>query len=96
MRPPFGDEPAPGTDFPSIAFLATYVPRQCGIATFTRDLVEGLRADRLTYDGLQVVAMERRGEDQRCKTRESHRNCTAMQDRRIVAAEDRLSTIRRV
>ena len=62
MRPPSGDESAPGTQLPSIAFLATYVPRQCGIATFTRDLVEGLQADRRTYDGLQVVAMERPGE----------------------------------
>ncbi len=62
MRPPIGAEPASGTRLPSIAFLATYVPRQCGIATFTRDLVEGLRADGRPDDGLRVVALERRGD----------------------------------
>jgi glycosyltransferase involved in cell wall biosynthesis len=62
VRPPIGDDPASGTRLPSIAFLATYVPRQCGIATFTRDLVEGLRADGRTDDGIRVVALERRGD----------------------------------
>nr|WP_319492324.1 hypothetical protein [uncultured Desulfobacter sp.] len=28
----------------SIAVIGNYLPRQCGIATFTRDLVEGLSA----------------------------------------------------
>ena len=62
MRPPIGDDLAFGTRLPSIAFLATYVPRQCGIATFTRDLVEGLRAHGRTDGRLRVVALERRGE----------------------------------
>jgi glycosyltransferase involved in cell wall biosynthesis len=62
VRPPTGDDRAPGTGLPSLAFLATYVPRQCGIATFTRDLVEGLRAHGRTDDRLCVVALERRGE----------------------------------
>ncbi len=66
MRPPTGDSRAPEPGLPSIAFVGTYVPRQCGIATFTRDLVEGLRASEKTFgpvdDRLQVVALGRRGE----------------------------------
>ncbi len=62
MQPLIGDDQASGTRLPSIAFLATYVPRQCGIATFTRDLVEGLRANGRSDDGLRVVAVERRGD----------------------------------
>src|SRR3990167_1112315 len=61
-QPPTGDVRASGTGLPSIAFLATYVPRQCGIATFTRDLVEGLRANGHTDGRLRVIALERRGE----------------------------------
>jgi glycosyltransferase involved in cell wall biosynthesis len=61
-QPPTGDDRASGTGLPSIAFLATYVPRQCGIATFTRDLVEGLRANGRTDGRLRVIALERRGE----------------------------------
>jgi hypothetical protein len=29
----------------SVAVIGTYLPRQCGIATFTTDLVEGLSAE---------------------------------------------------
>ena len=29
----------------SIAVIGNYLPRQCGIATFTTDLVEGLSAE---------------------------------------------------
>ncbi len=61
-QPPTGEDRASGTGPPSIAFLATYVPRQCGIATFTRDLVEGLRACGRTDGLLRVIALERRGE----------------------------------
>ncbi len=32
----------------SIAVIGNYLPRQCGIATFTRDLVEGLSDCRLS------------------------------------------------
>jgi glycosyltransferase involved in cell wall biosynthesis len=38
------------------------VPRQCGIATFTRDLVEGLRAGGQSDHRLHVVAVERPGD----------------------------------
>ncbi|MGB5749115.1 MAG: glycosyl transferase family 1, partial [Desulfobacterales bacterium] len=29
----------------SVAVIGTYLPRQCGIATFTTDLVEGISAE---------------------------------------------------
>jgi len=61
-QPPTGEDRASGTGLPSIAFLATYVPRQCGIATFTRDLAEGLRAYGRTDSRLRVIALERPGE----------------------------------
>ena len=32
----------PGDQLPRIGFVGTYVPRQCGIATFTRDLLEAV------------------------------------------------------
>jgi glycosyltransferase involved in cell wall biosynthesis len=38
------------------------VPRQCGIATFTRDLVEGLQAGGQSDHGIHVVALERPGD----------------------------------
>ena len=31
----------------SVAVIGNYLPRQCGIATFTADLVEGLSAEAL-------------------------------------------------
>lgn len=46
----------------SIAFLATYVPRQCGIATFTRDLRDGILASLATPEArapyLPVVTLD--------------------------------------
>ena len=30
-----------------IAFIGNYLPRQCGIATFTTDLCEAIAAERL-------------------------------------------------
>lgn len=65
MRPPTGASRTRGSELPSIAFVGTYVPRQCGIATFTRDLVEGLRAGHTfgpADDRLRVVALVHRGE----------------------------------
>ena len=32
-------------------FVSTYVPRQCGIATFTRDLIEGMHQAAKPSDG---------------------------------------------
>jgi hypothetical protein len=32
-------------DIKSVAVIGNYLPRQCGIATFTTDLVEGLSAE---------------------------------------------------
>jgi glycosyltransferase involved in cell wall biosynthesis len=37
-------KPKHDEDIKSIAVIGNYLPRQCGIATFTRDLVEGLSA----------------------------------------------------
>ncbi len=37
-------KPKHDEDITSIAVIGNYLPRQCGIATFTRDLVEGLSA----------------------------------------------------
>jgi glycosyltransferase involved in cell wall biosynthesis len=62
VEAPPGDRRASGVLTPSTAFLATYVPRQCGIATFTRDLVEGLQAGGQPDHGLHVVALERPGD----------------------------------
>jgi len=39
------------------ACLGTYVPRQCGIATFTNDLCEALSTELKNSDACQVVAM---------------------------------------
>ncbi|MGC8633140.1 MAG: glycosyltransferase [Candidatus Limnocylindrales bacterium] len=47
---------------PRTAFVSTYVPRHCGIATFTRALVTGLQQVADGSPGLSVVALERAGE----------------------------------
>jgi glycosyltransferase involved in cell wall biosynthesis len=47
---------------PRTAFVSTYVPRHCGIATFTRDLVSGLQQVAAGSPALSVVALERVGE----------------------------------
>lgn len=47
------------SDLPSVAFISTYVPRRCGIATFTRDLRDGiLTSDPEATDRLRVVALQ--------------------------------------
>jgi len=40
-----------------IACVGTYVPRQCGIATFTHDLCEAICAEAKRPDACQVIAM---------------------------------------
>ena len=46
----------PSPDLRSIAFVGNYVPRCCGIATFTRDLRTAV-AEHLPHAGCPVVAM---------------------------------------
>jgi glycosyltransferase involved in cell wall biosynthesis len=46
-------------DVPRTAFIATYVPRQCGIATFTRDLVAALGTRSEGRARPRVIAMDR-------------------------------------
>ena len=49
--------PAPDAVGTSVAFVSTYVPRRCGIATFTRDLYQAI-ADTAPADGHVVVAID--------------------------------------
>ncbi|MGB8467302.1 MAG: hypothetical protein WCE49_20310 [Terrimicrobiaceae bacterium] len=46
----------PQINFQKIAFLADYIPRQCGIATFTADLRQAIAGQ---YPGLRssIIAM---------------------------------------
>jgi glycosyltransferase involved in cell wall biosynthesis len=43
---------------PRTVVLSTYVPRRCGIATFARDLVEGLRACAGPHAPVRVAALD--------------------------------------
>jgi len=50
--------PAKAVRLPRSVVLSTYVPRQCGIATFARDLVEGLRACAGPHAPIRVAALD--------------------------------------
>ena len=55
------NQPGPdtaGSNGLHVAFVATYVPRQCGIATFTHDLVEAARTAPQDIRP-RVIAMDR-------------------------------------
>ncbi len=42
---------------PTIGFLSTYPPTSCGLATFTRSLLNAVAEDRGSHDGLGVVSL---------------------------------------
>jgi hypothetical protein len=50
------DEQTRNNDVQTVALLGSYVPRQCGIATFTKDLREALAGE--IGDGASVIAMD--------------------------------------
>ena len=51
-------QPAAAVRLPPTVVLSTYVPRRCGIATFARDLVEGLRACAGARAPIRVAALD--------------------------------------
>ena len=53
-----GARQAKAARLPRIVVLSTYVPRQCGIATFARDLVEGLRTSAGPHAPISVAALD--------------------------------------
>lgn len=55
---PTRERPAKAVRLPRSVVLSTYVPRQCGIATFARDLVEGLRACAGPHAPVRVAALD--------------------------------------
>jgi len=50
--------PASAVRLPRSVVLSTYVPRHCGIATFARDLVEGLRVSAGPDAPIRVAALD--------------------------------------
>ena len=53
-----GARPATAVPLPRSVVLSTYVPRQCGIATFAHDLVEGLRMCAGPRAPVRVAALD--------------------------------------
>ncbi len=45
VEPPTGLKPGTGVSIKRVAFIGTYLPRQCGIGTFTTDLAEAIAAE---------------------------------------------------
>jgi hypothetical protein len=48
----------PSADLPEILFIGTYPPRECGIATYTQDLLEALQNKFTSSFVLKVCALE--------------------------------------
>ena len=56
-----GEPAVPEPDLNRIAFVGTYVPRRCGIATFTRDLRTAVASHLPGADCLVVPITDRGG-----------------------------------